>query len=130
MKKGVTYNRGIIGVMLLSVYLLNPFKLYTPYISYKINYDYIANVLCENKDKPAMNCNGKCHLNKELKKTAEKESHEGGVQLKGIQIEDVPSKQAKIAFSPTLILNNENDSFYQEELSSVALKNSTPPPKI
>lgn len=27
----------------------------------------IAEKFCENKDKPEMNCHGKCHLNKELK---------------------------------------------------------------
>ncbi|HHH54434.1 MAG TPA: hypothetical protein ENK91_12305 [Bacteroidetes bacterium] len=28
---------------------------------------YYAEVLCENKDKPMMHCNGKCHLKKEIK---------------------------------------------------------------
>lgn len=30
-------------------------------------------MLCENKAKPAMHCNGKCHLSKELKKQEKKE---------------------------------------------------------
>jgi hypothetical protein len=33
-----------------------------------INYDYISKVLCINKDKPELKCNGKCHLMKELAK--------------------------------------------------------------
>jgi hypothetical protein len=41
-----------------------------PVVDYIVNYDYIANVLCENKDKPEMQCNGKCHLSKELAKEA------------------------------------------------------------
>ncbi len=40
----------------------------SPIIGYYINYDYIVNVLCENKDKPVLKCNGKCHLVKEIKK--------------------------------------------------------------
>lgn len=40
-------------------------------IDFNINQDYIAEVLCINKDKPEMKCNGKCHLTKELKKTEE-----------------------------------------------------------
>jgi hypothetical protein len=120
----------MIAIMLLSVYLLNPFKLYTPYLSYKINYNYIANVLCENKDKPEMNCKGKCHLNKELKKTAEEESQKKGLQVKSLETEEVPTKQFKIAFSPVLIFDNNNFSFYTEALISVALKNSTPPPEV
>lgn len=44
-----------------------------PVLEYVINYDYISKVLCENKDKPKMHCNGKCHLMKELAKQAESE---------------------------------------------------------
>ena len=39
-----------------------------PVINYYINYDYIIAELCENKDKPVLQCNGKCHLTKEIKK--------------------------------------------------------------
>jgi len=35
---------------------------------YIINYKHISHDLCENKDKPEMHCNGKCHLKKEIKK--------------------------------------------------------------
>jgi hypothetical protein len=41
-----------------------------PVVEYVANYEYIVNVLCENKDKPEMQCNGKCHLTKELAKEA------------------------------------------------------------
>ena len=36
-----------------------------------VNYEYISTVLCENKAKPIMHCNGKCHLMKELAKANE-----------------------------------------------------------
>ncbi|HEY4617911.1 MAG TPA: hypothetical protein VIH09_06930 [Flavobacterium sp.] len=44
-----------------------------PVIDYAVNYDYISKVLCINKEKPAMHCNGKCHLMKELAKASETE---------------------------------------------------------
>lgn len=44
-----------------------------PVIDYAINYRYIATVLCENKAKPELKCNGKCHLMKELAKQSENE---------------------------------------------------------
>lgn len=44
-----------------------------PVVDYIVNYDYIAKVLCENKAKPELKCNGKCHLMKELAKQAENE---------------------------------------------------------
>jgi hypothetical protein len=44
-----------------------------PVVEYVVNYDYISQVLCENKAKPQMHCNGKCHLMKELAKASENE---------------------------------------------------------
>ena len=45
-----------------------------PVIDYVVNYDYISTVLCVNKAKPKMACNGKCHLMKELAKSSESEA--------------------------------------------------------
>ena len=45
-----------------------------PVLDYWVNYKYIANELCENQDKPEIECNGKCHLKKELAKAATEES--------------------------------------------------------
>ena len=45
-----------------------------PVIEYIVNYDYIVNELCENKQIPESNCNGKCYLMKELAKASVGES--------------------------------------------------------
>lgn len=47
-----------------------------PVLDYIVNYDYIAKELCENKAKPEMHCNGKCHLMKELAKASEGEKQQ------------------------------------------------------
>jgi len=47
-----------------------------PVLEYIINYDYIVKELCENKAKPEMHCNGKCHLMKELAKAAEQQKQD------------------------------------------------------
>ena len=57
-------------VILAFLIFLKPIS---PVLEYIINYDYIANVLCENKNKPQLKCNGKCHLMKELAKASESE---------------------------------------------------------
>jgi hypothetical protein len=44
-----------------------------PLVEYLMNYDYIVNVLCENKDVPEMKCNGKCYLSKMLAKEQKKD---------------------------------------------------------
>ena len=44
-----------------------------PVVEYVVNYEYISKVLCVNKDKPMLHCNGKCQLMKELAKASENE---------------------------------------------------------
>lgn len=56
----------IIIVLVLALFL----KPILPVIDYVVNYDYISKVLCENKSKPQLKCNGKCHLMKELAKAS------------------------------------------------------------
>ncbi|OWP83607.1 hypothetical protein BWK59_09595 [Flavobacterium davisii] len=51
-------------------FLLRPV---VPVFSYIINYDYVSTVLCENKNKPELKCNGKCYLKKQMAKTSEEE---------------------------------------------------------
>ena len=52
-------------VFLYGIAMLRPI---TPFVEYVINYDYISKVLCINKDKPELNCNGKCQLMMKLEK--------------------------------------------------------------
>lgn len=59
----------LIVILALSMFLKPIF----PVIEYVVNYQYISKVLCVNKAKPMMHCNGKCHLMKELAKAAENE---------------------------------------------------------
>lgn len=43
------------------------------YAGYKINKNYIATSLCENRSKPQLNCKGKCFLMKKIKQANDKE---------------------------------------------------------
>ncbi|WP_318640765.1 hypothetical protein [Flavobacterium ardleyense] len=56
--------------IIVTVLLLKPAL---PFLEYVVNYDYITQVLCENKATPELECNGKCHLMKELAKASEVE---------------------------------------------------------
>lgn len=47
-----------------------------PVVEYIVNYDYIVKELCENKAKPELQCNGKCHLMKDLAKASENENND------------------------------------------------------
>lgn len=58
-------------VLIVCVSLAMLVKPLWPTVEYIINYDYIVNELCENKDKPQLNCDGKCYLAKQLAKELE-----------------------------------------------------------
>ena len=60
-KKAIIYS----FVFLYGLAMLRPI---TPFIEYAINYDYISKILCINKDKPELKCNGKCQLMQKIEK--------------------------------------------------------------
>lgn len=43
---------------------------------FKLNREYIAKVLCENRKRPELHCDGKCFLAKKLKQQQEKQDKE------------------------------------------------------
>ncbi len=43
---------------------------------YNVNKDYIARVLCENRDKPQLHCDGQCYLAKRLKAQQDRQDKE------------------------------------------------------
>jgi hypothetical protein len=62
--------------------------------AYALNKSYIASVLCTNKDKPHLHCEGKCFLDIKLKELEQKNKHEQE-QLKRV-IETTPPFQASL----------------------------------
>ncbi|WP_316820906.1 hypothetical protein [Pedobacter gandavensis] len=68
--------------ILLFTLLLAQFSKVFVYAGFELNQQYIAAVLCENKDKPEMHCNGKCYLMKKLKQAEDKEKKQERDALK------------------------------------------------
>jgi len=60
----------------------------TPIIEYQLNYDYITTILCENVDRPYLECNGKCYLIDRISETS-KQSQEQNT-MPTIDIDDYP----------------------------------------
>jgi hypothetical protein len=58
-------------VCLAIIVLLKMMAMPLACLDYALNKQFIASVLCENKAKPVMHCNGKCHLRKQLAKASE-----------------------------------------------------------
>ena len=128
MKKRLTYGKFIIW-LLLCVYVLTPFRIALPYLSYKINYQYISTTLCENKAKPALQCNGKCHLKKELKKALEEESEKKEISQKTMEVESLPVT-FDLDFSLHLLFSQKLQfPQFTESFKSASPENTPPPPR-
>ncbi len=54
--------------LFLNLYLLVLIQPAIPILEYFVNYNYIVEELCENRDNPILTCNGKCYLEKQVKK--------------------------------------------------------------
>ncbi len=82
-----------------TIFLLKPAL---PLLSYVVNYDFITAELCINKDNDNLDCNGKCHLKKELAKASGQSENSGS---------DRKMKQAEIE----ILFIDTTDEFYLEK---------------
>ena len=83
------------------------FKPLFPVVEYAFDYDYISKVLCINKEKPQMKCNGKCHLMKELAKNAETEKPASEKKNNFKDVENlVPPTVSTTTFQPKIKAEN------------------------
>lgn len=96
-------------------------------MEYVVNYDYISKVLCENKSKPQLKCNGKCHLMKQMAKASDQEKplqndkKAAHHEFETLFLEQLPSFD--ILVSNDIVLNKINsnyaDLYCYENTSSV-----------
>jgi len=68
------FRRLICFSLLIAILCSQSSKLFI-YFSFKINQEYIAKELCENREVPKMNCHGKCYLAKQLKQEEQKQEN-------------------------------------------------------
>lgn len=73
--------RYFITYLLIGAFLVHASSRVIIYLNYLTNQEYIAKNLCENRDKPQLKCNGKCHLKKELEKNEERKEHDNKSQV-------------------------------------------------
>lgn len=66
--------RMLLSIFVLITVLLGAVSKTWIYSHYRMNYETYAKVLCENKNKPSLHCDGKCQLKKELKQQEKDEN--------------------------------------------------------
>lgn len=67
-----------VSSLILCAYGIALFNPFYAFFEYALNKQYISQILCENKDQPKLNCEGKCYLAKRI-----------------IAIEETPAKERK-----------------------------------
>lgn len=62
-------------LLLSAVLLLSSNTMWLINLAFSVKQSYIANTLCQNKDKPQMQCKGKCYLKKQLQQSEQNTRH-------------------------------------------------------
>ncbi len=66
-----------VTILFLAIILLSAnFSRLFVFAGFELNRNYIAESLCENRDKPQLHCNGKCYLMKKLQQAQEKQKQQ------------------------------------------------------
>ena len=66
----------LLAFLLLIALICSSFSRFIVYAGFEANKEYIAKVLCVNRDKPWMHCNGKCYLVKKVQQAEQNEKKE------------------------------------------------------
>jgi len=96
--------RPIVAISFVLLYLVALCRPLAPYVEYYSNRDFFAEVLCINKAKPELKCNGKCVLMQKLKRTTQQETEPASLPSVRFEnypigfVEFVPSQQ-EVSFS-------------------------------
>lgn len=93
----------IILTILALIILLQPFSKMWVYVSFKINQNYIAQNLCENRTKPAMRCGGNCLLMRKLKKVDNDDQKQTKQNLK---------QKVEVLFCNNLLFSKNQNLYY------------------
>jgi hypothetical protein len=56
----------ISSILLIALFGFTQFYNAVLFVNYRMNVEEITELFCENKDKPELHCNGKCHFSKQL----------------------------------------------------------------
>ena len=116
-------------LFLALIYTLLVMKPFAPYLEYTLFKDYISEFLCINQEKPELSCNGKCYLNKQLKKANDADPQPNQTAKPRIEMQLVSilidCKNGIEAAKNNRIFFSQNDLFIPDFYSDIP----TPPPK-
>lgn len=114
-------------VVLLPLHVLTMCRTFVPFVEYALHYNYIATNLCENRDAPELQCNGKCHLLKEVQHQEKKEQQDGSRE----RISTVDWNYTIASVNNELFLDAENIAYPTREYGTLSATDIPPfhPPR-
>lgn len=74
--------KAFVAILLALVIVVQSASKLAVVVNFELNKGFIIAKLCENKAKPKMRCNGKCHLKKQLQKEDKKEKQQNSAKEK------------------------------------------------
>jgi flagellar basal body-associated protein FliL len=116
-------------ILALTGVLLQNFSKILIYANFELNKEFIAKTLCVKKEIPANNCNGKCHLKKQLDNEEKKEQSPSNTLKEKVEIQFF----SEIKFNTNLLntpFTNIVKPDYSFSLSEEHLHTVFQPPKV
>lgn len=109
--------------------LFNSTRVSLTYAYYKLDPVGFIETLCINKDKPELQCNGKCHLNKVSKSLdKDQDTPENVVNFKELLLYTIALE--KLIFKPKNDLKKQNTSIYKNLYSYNNINDCFHPPQV
>lgn len=92
-------------------------------VGYELNKEYIIKNLCENRDKPQLNCEGKCHLSKSVKAANQESPEQPDFKAKSLSYDFISATAALVpataVWVPTLTYGHYNLNAYNAYTSKI-----------
>lgn len=110
------WHKQVIAVLIIFSLALQSFRYYAVLADFYLNRDYIVKNICENRNKPQMHCNGKCHFKKQLQKEEQQQQQNNNRTNKGNSPVLFCNSIQVYVYPNSIILKSY--SFYTSSLSS------------
>ena len=118
----------ILAFVVVAVIMSQTIAKFVIVIDYQVNKEFITKTLCENKAKPTMHCNGKCHLKKQLEKQEKKEKPVNTSKEK-FEIQFLSDKTVELDVESVFFEERTFVSFYNNDLAFNDLRSIFQPPQ-
>ncbi|WP_431134598.1 hypothetical protein [Psychroserpens mesophilus] len=119
----------IFSTALTLIIALNSVKVTLTYAYYELDPIGFVEALCENKDKPELACNGKCHLAK-VSKSQDKEQNTPESILDFKELTLYQNHIANVEFAFRALSNKNEPQFYQNLYSFTTTNDCFHPPRL